>query len=174
MSTLTKDKDYKIIRVSSAVIIRKNQTGEDEILLIQRSNTDRWPNFWENPKGKCKSSEGIKSCLKREVKEETGLDVEIVKYAGKFVYKSDDKKTKAIVYNYLCIPNYGQEVQLSFEHSNFKWVSSMAEVQLMCQPEIYKMISQVFNTDSAIVDYDEPECIEEKLNIFLKQLKLRN
>jgi len=53
--------------------------GRDSILLVKSRDTD----FWHIPGGGWEADEeNILECAKREVKEETGLDVEI----GKFLY----------------------------------------------------------------------------------------
>jgi len=51
--------------------------------------------------------------------------------------------------------NQKQEIKLSKEHQYYKWISSFGEIELMCLPEIKKIISRVFNTKERIVIYPE-------------------
>lgn len=165
-----------VIPVSAAIIIRKNKESErDEILLIQRSKDDKWPLYWEIIRGKCDhgKNENIINCLKREVKEEVGLDIIPIKLIEKFSYVADEGKRKSIQHNYLCkMKDENQQVVLSHEHSQYKWVSTLAEVQLMVIPELFKCISKVFDNDN-ITDYTQEKNIEEKLNLYFNNLLLK-
>lgn len=168
---------FKVL-VAAGIIIRKNQeTNEDELLLVQRSPVDKWGLTWEIPRGKCDhisktgENEKILHCLKREVKEEVGLDIKPIKLIDVFEYSSRDRKRRAIQYNYLCKIINDQPIKLSSEHINYKWVKSMSEVQLMLSQELVKVIAQVFNDDDKIINYpDEILPVEEKLNNYLRKL----
>ena len=50
------DKVKKKTNVAGAVIIKKGENNETMILLIQRSKSDNWPNFWEIPRGGVKEN----------------------------------------------------------------------------------------------------------------------
>jgi len=158
------DKDVvKKINVSGGVIIKKGKNGESQILLIQRASNDFYPLEYEIPRGKCDKgdSKDLIKCLKREIKEETGLDIIPIRYIGKFEYIADRGKRRSIQYNYLCkMKDPNQEIKLSKEHQDFRWINSMGEIELMVHyDEIKKIISKVFNTDKRIVVY--PEIDEE-------------
>ena len=149
-----KDKIETKVNVAGAVIMKFGERGETLVLLIQRSTEDHWPNFWEIPRGKCTSSEKITICLKREVKEETGLDVIPIKFIDKFMYLADSGKRDSTQYNYLCkMKNPNQPIKLSKEHQDHQWITSVGEVELMTQPETKKTISKVLDRDERIVDY---------------------
>lgn len=155
----------KIVNVSGAIIIKNGEHNKKMLLLIQRSKEDHWPFIWEFPRGKCDKGDSKKlvECLKREVKEETGLDVIPIKYIDKYEYIADKGKRKSIQYNYLCkIKNENQKVKLSKEHDNFMWVESMGQCELLVPSEMKKTISRIFNRDIQIIDYPEKdEKIEE-------------
>jgi len=147
----------KNIPVAGAVILRKNKDlNVWEILLIRRTPQDRWPLHWEFPRGKCNSSDkNLKDCLMREVKEEVGLDVEIIRFIDKFEYLADGGTRKSVQYNFLCnLKDDKQPVVLGLsEHDIFKWVSSVGEVELLTLPDIKKTIVKVLNINSKLVDY---------------------
>jgi len=155
----------KEVNVSGAVIIKTNDEGRDSVLLIQRSSDDHFPLHWETPRGKCDKGDKYKliQCLKREVKEETGLDIIPIKYINKFEYLADEGTRKSTQYNFLCkLKNPKQEIKLSKEHQDYKWISSVSESELLCLPEIKKLISHVLNQDQQIVNYPKTkEVIEE-------------
>jgi 8-oxo-dGTP diphosphatase len=136
------EKIKKFIPVSCAIIIN----SENKVLLIRRSSTDHWPLFWEAPRGKCDKplGESLVHCLKREVKEETGLDVTPVRYIGSFFYLADKGTRKSTQYNFLCkMDDENQEVKLSKEHDNFMWVKTLGEIELLVNSEMIKILSKV-------------------------------
>jgi 8-oxo-dGTP pyrophosphatase MutT (NUDIX family) len=153
----------KFIDVSGAVIIKQDEKGNNLLLLIRRSPDDNWPHVWEFPRGKCKNKETLKICLKREVKEETGLDIEVIKYIDEYEYIADEGKRKSTQHNYLCkMKNPNQELKLSFEHSEFMWIHTFAQVELMVPTEMKKTIFKVFNVNDKIVDYAKVKSQEIK------------
>jgi len=151
------DKVKKHVSVSGAVILRNNEEGGSSVLLIRRSPTDHWKLVWEFPRGRCDKgdSKDLVRCLKREVSEETGLKVKVLKYIDKYEYLADEGTRKSTQHNFLCKmdpPN--QKVKLSKEHDKYRWVDSVGVVELLCPPEMKKTISKVLNTDNDIVSYD--------------------
>ena len=158
----------KKINVAGGVIIKEGENGETMVLLIQRAHDDFFPDHFEIPRGKCDKpiGEDLIHCLIREVKEETGLDIEPIKFIDKFSYLADKGTRESIQHNYLCkMKDPNQKVKLSKEHQDFKWVQTVGEVELFVLPEIKKTISKVLNQDAKIVEYpenEEPEKIREK------------
>lgn len=163
----------KLVNVSGAVIIKKSPSGSNLLLLIQRAKKDNWPFVWEFPRGKCDKGDesNLKSCLKREVKEETGLDVEPIKFIDKYEYIADEGKRKSIQHNYLCkLKNENQEIKLSKEHDNYKWIQSFGEVELLVPPEMKKTIAKVFNVDSSITSPEDNKVeVVEEGNLVLRR-----
>jgi 8-oxo-dGTP pyrophosphatase MutT (NUDIX family) len=161
----------KEINVAGAVITKTMEDETKSILLIQRDKNDHWPLIWEFPRGKANPGENnIKKILKREVKEETGLDIEIIKYIDKYEYLADQGTRKSTQYNYLCtVKNPDQKIKLSKEHQDYKWVSSMGEIELFVPSEMKKTILKVLNRDYQIVNYPKTdEVIEETQNKWYK------
>jgi 8-oxo-dGTP diphosphatase len=61
---------------------------DNKILLIKR-NTRPFVGFWALPGGRMDPGESIDQTVIREVKEETGLDVKIVRVIGEYVEKGE-------------------------------------------------------------------------------------
>jgi 8-oxo-dGTP pyrophosphatase MutT (NUDIX family) len=164
------------VNVAAGVIIRLDGNMERQVLLIQRAADDHWPSAWEFPRGKCDrgTNEKIFSCLKREVKEETGLDVIPLRFIGEFEYLADRGKRKSIQFNYLCrMKNPEQSIKLSKEHQGYRWVKTAGEVELMVNAgEMKRTLLKAFDYDHKMITYPESEIepvesIEESLNNYL-------
>ena len=161
------DKDVKKqVNISGAVILKPNEEGTDSVLLIQRAHNDNWPDVWEFPRGKCDKGDknNLKGCMKREVKEEVGLDVDIIEYIDKYDYLAEKGTRKSTQYNFLCrMKDPKQKIKLSKEHQNYKWVMTVGETELLVPAEMKKTISKVLNQDEKILNppKNSKEVIEE-------------
>jgi 8-oxo-dGTP pyrophosphatase MutT (NUDIX family) len=164
------------VNVAAGVIVRLDGNMERQVLLIQRAADDHWPSAWEFPRGKCDRgpNEKIFSCLKREIKEETGLDVIPLRFIGEFEYLADRGKRKSIQFNYLCrMKNPEQSIKLSKEHQGYRWVKTAGEVELMVNAgEMKRTLLKAFDYDHKMITYPESEIepvesIEESLNNYL-------
>lgn len=158
----------KYVDVSGGVIV-KLIDNIPHVLVIQRSEDDHWPLYWEIPRGKCDKNpnEKLKPCLKREVKEEVGLDVKPIRKIDSFSYIADEGKRKSTQYNFLCLlVDKNQDVILSKEHQDYKWIKSLGEIELLVLPELRDTISKVLSSKSKLVTYDDTDnddkMIEEK------------
>ncbi len=95
------------------VIIKKNE----KYLLLRRSDEDEPKNngLWECAGGKIEPDEAPEQCAAREVMEETGLKIRIIK---EIIVLTDKKANKAYVY--LGEP-ISKDIKISHEHSEYKW-----------------------------------------------------
>jgi 8-oxo-dGTP diphosphatase len=90
------------------------------VLLLRRPTDDFMGGIYELPSGKVEPGEQLDQALIREVKEETGLDVEaITNYLGSFDYTSGSgKKTRQ--FNFTVTVTTTQPVVLQ-EHDEYQW-----------------------------------------------------
>lgn len=63
-----------MLKVTCAIIIVK-----DKILVTQRSEKMKLPLKWEFPGGKIEGNESEIDCVKREIKEEINIEIEIIR-----------------------------------------------------------------------------------------------
>ncbi len=170
----TDDKGNKIKKVDviGAVICKVDPINKTKsYLLIQRAKDDHWPNHWEFPRGKCdaSSTEKLFPCLRREVKEETNLDVIPYKFIDKFTYSADEGKRLSTQYNYFCYLKPGkQELKLSHEHQDYKWVSTPGEMELLLNNEMKNTILKIFSSNDRLSTSPE-EQIDNKVDEVIKE-----
>ena len=70
-----------MLHVTAAVIER-----EGRVLVARRRGGDRFAGLWEFPGGKIEPGEAPRDCLRREILEELGLDVEVGASLGEYPY----------------------------------------------------------------------------------------
>lgn len=103
---------HDLFEVSQYIAIINNQ---NRILLLQASDLTRISGKWSFPGGHIDYGESIEESLKREVKEETNIDIEVLSPIKTDVIN----KTYTIIFAAKYISG---EVNLSKEHSNYRWV----------------------------------------------------
>jgi 8-oxo-dGTP diphosphatase len=95
----------------------KNENGE--FLVARRKSDLSNGGKWEFPGGKLRFSETPEACLKREIKEELGLDI-IVRSSFQIVNQSYPNKSILLI-AYLC-SYVGGELSLK-DHDLVKWIN---------------------------------------------------
>lgn len=104
-----------MIVVIAAVII-----GNDgKILIAKRKIGKSQENLWEFPGGKLENNEDEEKCLLREMQEEFGIDVEIVKYLTNSKYNYDKFKINLKAY----LVKFKSGSFKLREHSEIKWIN---------------------------------------------------
>jgi len=116
--------------------------SDDSILLIKRSLKDKHkPGVWEVPGGRLNElSEDPILGLKREVKEEIGLNIEVISPIRVHSFTRDDNQ-KITMISFLCKP-LNSEIILSTEHSEAKWVSKK-EVKTLLVSDFHENIDVI-------------------------------
>lgn len=101
------------------------QRADKKFLIIRRAEDDTFPNLWELPGGGIDYGENPKTSAKREVFEETGLNVEIsypLHVHTYFVNEEQKKHTMDVTFHCKLVDE-SQQVRLSFEHSKYAWIT---------------------------------------------------
>lgn len=132
----------KVLLVTRAVIL-----DDGKVLLIKRSRNDRWePRKWEISGGKLDSGQSVLEVVQREVKEETGLEIEVGH--GELFTFSDKKTIKSGRYKgyyYLALifktSNFSDKLKLGPEHEDSKWVNLEEALKLRLTGETKKIFT---------------------------------
>jgi 8-oxo-dGTP diphosphatase len=102
----------------SGRVLLFDQNGH--ILVLKRSDKSRSnPGKWELPGGKPRENESFEASLRREVREETGFEIDIHQSAG-----TADQEVSGyhVVHVVLIASIKSGGLAISDEHSEFRWV----------------------------------------------------
>ncbi len=95
---------------------------DGKILVLKRSSKDPFKaDCWDLPGGIMNFGEEVVAALKREVKEECGLEVETLSPMD--VSTRIDNEEQYVAVTFICEYKSGT-VKLSKDHSEFKWVDA--------------------------------------------------
>lgn len=100
-------------KVTAAIIINNGK-----ILIAQRAENQKLAGKWEFPGGKIEPGETPEECLKREINEELGIDIEVNDFFDESTYKYDTGAIRLLAYKSRWIDG---EYKLTV-HSQIKWV----------------------------------------------------
>ncbi|MFA6268180.1 MAG: NUDIX domain-containing protein [archaeon] len=93
-----------------------------KLLLVKRADDDvEHPSSWELPGGRIEVGEKLEDGLKREVKEETNLEIEILRPLCKRKFTRVDGQ-KIEMTSFVCTTK-NDIVTLSKEHTEYKWLT---------------------------------------------------
>ncbi len=110
--------DFIGIGCGALIINDKNET-----LLIKRNpKSQNEAGFWSKPGGTVEFNENVEDAVKREIKEELGVDIELVKFLGftNHIIKSENQHW--VAFNYLAKIIKGEPKNLEIEKiEEIKW-----------------------------------------------------
>ena len=79
--------------VTAAILIRENK-----VLIARRRQTDSQGGKWEFPGGKIQEDESPRECLKREMREEFGINVSVGEFFGESTYRYEHGTIRLLTY----------------------------------------------------------------------------
>lgn len=99
--------------------------SNNQLLIVKRADHDTMPGMWEIPGGSLEYNEKVDDAIAREVKEEAGLDVDVLHpilvHSGPSS-RVPEKQVLRIAFECL-IKDQNQVITLSPDHSEYKWMS---------------------------------------------------
>ncbi len=81
------------VEVAAALVFR-----EGKLLITQRRPEDHLGGFWEFPGGKRQAAESFESCLIRELREELGIEVEVLELLDSITHEYPEKTVRLKFY----------------------------------------------------------------------------
>lgn len=100
-------------KVTCAIIENDNQ-----VLVVQRSEHMKLPLKWEFPGGKIETGETEQECLKREIREELNIEIELIKKLtpSSFIYPNITIELIPFI-----VKQVGGQIKLN-EHNDYKYL----------------------------------------------------
>lgn len=96
-------------------VIRNN----GKFLVMKRSEETSSSGLWTFPGGKIKENEDVEEAALREVKEETGLEPEIIREGESYMNTGELGEWKIFP---VLMESDSREVEMNHEHSEYRWI----------------------------------------------------
>ena len=120
--------------------------NENRVLALQFQNYEELDveNKWVLPGGRPDVGEHVHEALKREVLEETGLEIENIEPLHINNFQNVDGRERIRI-SYVCKPKELKDVQLSHEHKDHKWITKEDVEELdWIDPDFKKVVKKAF------------------------------
>jgi 8-oxo-dGTP diphosphatase len=101
-------------KVTAALLVK-----DDNILIAQRSSTDKLAGKWEFAGGKIELGETPEECLVREIQEEFQIEIKVGNYFGDSIYHYKQGSIQLLAY---WCERISGELKPTV-HDDYKWVS---------------------------------------------------
>lgn len=136
----------KKVRVVAALLKERN------LILIAQRKYGQYKGYWEFPGGKVEAGERDDNALKREIKEEMGVDIEVGELVANTVFDNSNSTVEIFLYESFLLSN---NFKLN-DHDQMKWITmnTLFEYNLLSADlELAKQMkkgTKVMNEDSQI------------------------
>lgn len=126
--------------VAVGAIVEHKSTGK--ILLLERNaEKDFSPGIWEYITGRMNQFEEPEDALRREVREEAGIEIEIIKPISVFhIFRGEKKAEDELVGIMYWCKTDDDGIVLSDEHGSYKWAEVEDALIMMEKPGMKKDI----------------------------------
>jgi 8-oxo-dGTP diphosphatase len=120
--------------VAVGAIVENTNTGK--ILLLKRSEEkDFSGGIWEYITGRLNQFEEPEDGLRREIREESGIEVEILKPISIYhIFRGEKSAENELVGIMYWCRTASEEIKLSEEHTDFKWIFAKEALEMMEKP----------------------------------------
>jgi 8-oxo-dGTP diphosphatase len=99
-----------------------------KVLLIRRAR-EPFMGQWAIPGGRIEDNESAEECARREMKEETGLDVEIIRFTG--IYSDPKRDPRGIIAAAFLVKRIGGELEAGDDAGEAAWFG-LSELPPLC------------------------------------------
>lgn len=136
---INSDADGMHVILAAGGVIERQGKGGVEIAVIRRV---RYGLEWCLPKGKVKEGESLTDTTQREIREETGCEVELIRFLATDSYQTQNKiKT---VYYWLCHLTDGCQFAENEEVKELRWLSPKEAISQLTHASQKKLIHDTY------------------------------
>jgi 8-oxo-dGTP diphosphatase len=128
-----------MIDVVAAIMINH----KNEILIARRKPEKSQGGLWEFPGGKIEQGETPEESLKRELKEEMNIEIEVIKYFGENVHHYEKISIRLIAYKCRLLRG---DFTLS-DHDKIQWVNYRGLENYQFAPADIPLVSKLLSTE---------------------------
>lgn len=122
-----------------AVIFNK----DNQVLLLKRADTDVYkPGTWDLPGGKLEKDEDLEDSIKREVKEEANIEIDVIEPFAAYKFLKTSSNVIVVSIKYVARYKSG-EVKLSDEHKHWEWFD-VGHLPSDAEPNIITWIKKAY------------------------------
>ena len=144
MATVIEKSENELVIHVSCVIVHGN-----DFLLLRRSPLDKKnPGKWDLPGGRVKFQEDPEKAMKREIMEETSLNIDNITPISIVNHNKHDKRRKQIVQIiYLAHLDHNTSIKLQKkEHVDFIWIDKkdFEDVDCAFKDKIIQVLNKIF------------------------------
>jgi len=123
------------MKIHAVAIIQRG----DKFLLVKQSKGTYHEGLWTFPGGKVEVNETLEFAVKREVKEETNLDISVNKLFHAAVLKDED----VLVLFFKCGKPLTEMIKLADDVEEFVWVTLGEMEKYPMRPAMYGIIKKL-------------------------------
>lgn len=118
---------------AGGIVFKKTPNGPKFLLIKNMAMRDPNKSYWGFPKGHLNEGESSKEAALREVKEEVGLEVEIVEKVGQssYIFQNKGEKIFKIVSMFLMQAKEGEILIQDSEIQEAKWIEPQEVLKLL-------------------------------------------
>lgn len=126
-----------LFNVAAEALVEK----DGKILICKRADDrDHAPGQWEALGGRVEQGETLEQAVRREAKEETGLDVQVVGPIYTFQFFRGAEKVEHLGVSFWCKYTGGEVAIDPHEHGEFRWATPDEAVQLIEDASIKRAV----------------------------------
>lgn len=118
--------------------------GKDEIFVAK---SYKLKNKWTIPGGHVEYGESLEDAVRREVKEETNLDVKNIEFIDvqESIFSKEFHKKKHFIFIDFCCYATSSKVKLNDEFQEYKWVAQEKSLEMPLNSSAKKLIQDFIN-----------------------------